>query len=76
MLTTFVFLLYYSVDDPEEGLDYVFEGVKQNSLVDHVVPHFDQESVNPRLQLRTDEPNVRAEYRIQYSVRRATEEHN
>ncbi len=43
-------------------MEYVFEGVTHNSLVDHVVPHYDQESVNPRLQLRTDEPNVRAEY--------------
>ena len=48
--------------DPEKGLEYVFEGVRHNSLVDHVVPHFDTECVNPRLQLRTDEPNVRAEY--------------
>ena len=59
---TAMFFFGYSVGDPEKGLEFVFEGVRHNSLVDHVVPHFDTECVNPRLQLCTDEPNVRAEY--------------
>ena len=40
----------------------MFEGVITNSICDHFTPHYDEESVNARMQLRTDEPNVRAEY--------------
>jgi hypothetical protein len=62
-----IVMLCFSVDDKQEGgLEYVFEGVKHNSLVDHVVPHFDMESVNPRLQLSTDDSNVRDEYSSLY----------
>ena len=55
-------MFFHALDAPEDGLEYVFEGCIHNSIVDHVVPHFDEESVNPRVQLRTEEPNVRGEY--------------
>jgi len=38
----------------------VFEGVVNNSIVDHVVPHFDEDTPNPRVQLKAD--TTREEY--------------
>ena len=52
--------------DQEEGLEYVFEGVQSYSHADHLVPHYDEESINPRVQLRTDDPNTRGEYTSLY----------
>ncbi len=42
----------------------MFEGITKNSLVDHVVPHFDTESSNPRMQLEST--TVRNEYSKKY----------
>jgi hypothetical protein len=57
-----MFMSYFScyTDDTDNGLEYVFEGVVKNSIVDHVVPHYDEDSANPRLQLKAD--TVREEY--------------
>ena len=52
--------------DQEEGLEYVFEGVTHYSHVDHLGPHYDEDSINPRVQLRTDVPNTRGEYTSLY----------
>ena len=38
----------------DEGLEVVFEGVVKNSVVDHLVPHFDRECARPRYQLNAD----------------------
>ena len=38
----------------DEGLEVVFEGVVKNSVVDHLVPHFDREAARPRYQLNAD----------------------
>ena len=35
----------------------MFEGVVKNSIVDHLVPHFDGDSVRPRYQLNTEKRN-------------------
>jgi len=35
----------------------VFEGVVKNSIVDHLVPHFDGDNVRPRYQLNTEKRN-------------------
>ena len=40
-------------------LKVVFEGVTKNSVVDHIVPHFDQDSLTPRMQLGA---TAKAEY--------------
>ena len=40
----------------------MFEGVVTNSISDHFTPHYDAESANARMQLRTEDPNTRAEY--------------
>jgi len=50
--------------EQDEGLEVVFEGVNKNSAVDHVGPHFDHESANPRLQLEVTE--VRPKYTALY----------
>ncbi len=50
--------------EQDEGLEVVFEGVNKNSAVDHLVPHFDHESANPRLQLEANE--VRPKYTALY----------
>jgi hypothetical protein len=57
-----MFMSHFScyTDDTDNGLEHVFEGVVKNSIVDHVVPHYDENSANPRLQLKTD--TVREEY--------------
>jgi hypothetical protein len=47
----------------DEGLEYVFEGVIKNSLVDHLVPHFDKEAARPRYQLN---PTSCKEYNALY----------
>ena len=41
----------------------MFEGVVKNSIVDHVVPHYDKDATWPRLQL---DSNARAEYNAAY----------
>ncbi len=41
----------------------MFEGAVKNSIVDHVVPHYDQESATPRMQLGQ---NAKAEYNVLY----------
>ena len=51
-----------ATDTPEQGLEFVFEGCTYNSSFDHVIPHYDIKSLNPRVQLRTEEPNIRGEY--------------
>ena len=43
----------------DEGVDVVFEGVVKNSIVDHLVPHFDGDCVRPRYQLNAEK---RTEY--------------
>jgi hypothetical protein len=58
-------MLLAPIED-EEGLDVVFEGVVKNSIMDHVVPHYDQDAVNPRVQLQPD--RVRAEYTALYET--------
>ena len=40
----------------------MFEGCTYNSGFDHVIPHYDRTSINPRVQLRTEKPNIRGEY--------------
>ena len=40
----------------------MFEGCTYNSSFDHVIPHYDRNSVNPRVQMRTEDPNIRGEY--------------
>ena len=47
----------------DDGLEYVFEGVVKNSIVDHVVPHYDSETIRPRYQLN---PEKRSEYNTLY----------
>jgi len=47
----------------DEGLDVVFEGVVKNSIVDHLVPHYDSDAVRPRYQLNADK---RKEYNAMY----------
>ena len=51
------------LDEAGEGLDYVFEGIVNNSIVDHVVPHIDGDTDEPRLQLNGQS---RAEYNNMY----------
>ena len=46
-----IYLLHLVTDEPDKGLEYVFEGVIKNSIVDHVTPHYDKETPWPRLQL-------------------------
>jgi hypothetical protein len=53
-----------TLDDEDDGLEYVFEGVIKNSAVDHVVPHYDVDSSNPRMQLEST--TKRAEYTTLY----------
>jgi hypothetical protein len=50
---------FTTADEADEGLEYVFEGVMKNSIVDHVVPHYDKDTPWPRLQLDSEK---RAEY--------------
>ncbi len=62
------------VGEQDEGLEVVFEGVIRNSAVDHLVPHFDHESGNPRLQL-LEATEVRKTYTALYDIRRTTAQH-
>ena len=54
----------FNTVEQEEGLEVVFEGVNKNSCLDHLVPHFDHEAANPRLQL--EPTNVRPKYTALY----------
>jgi hypothetical protein len=47
----------------DNGLEHVFEGVIKNSIVDHLVPHYDSETLQPRYQLN---PEKRSEYDTLY----------
>ena len=44
-------LIYFITDEADKGLEYIFEGVIKNSIMDHVTPHYDKETPWPRLQL-------------------------
>jgi hypothetical protein len=47
----------------DDGLEHVFEGVIKNSVVDHLVSHYDSETLRPRYQLN---PEKRSEYNTLY----------
>ncbi len=62
--------------EQDEGLEVVFEGAVKNSAVDHLGPHFEHDSSNPRLQLEATE--VRPKYTTLYEeqLRNVIEEYD